>query len=562
MRWWCLGVLSACAPTAAEPCLGLDHDLDGVCDREVADWSAEAMLPDGRPRTNIFELPEDALSDARDRGLQHAMVWPVDVSGTLIPFEAMHTILGPEGDATLQTVARATLGFGNLDEMYDWMGLARFGPEGGEHPYRILHPPGLGEGDPVGMGAVDTEWGDALTFSCASCHYGEMFGRTVVGLTNRRTRANAFFELAQTVVPAVDAETFGELTDAREEEVELYARTRVRLGAIGSKTPEVRGLDTSLAQVSLSLARRAEDADATRSPELESQPRPNGLETEIADSKPAVWWTLKYKTRWLSDGSLVSGNPIFTNLLWNELGRGTDLTDLEQWMVDNRGFIDDLTVAVFASNAPRWVDFFDDGLDIDAARRGEVLFGDHCASCHGTYAKNWDDPDDPTATTEVRYHPATPILDVGTDPGRAQGMQHFDDDLNRLAISEFMGAVVEVQEGYAPPPLDGIWSRYPYMHNNAMPTLCDVLLPAAERTEVFYQGPSDDPETDFDADCVGYPTGDAIPEAWTLEEDARFDVSRPGLSNAGHESMLLDASGDPIFDAEMRADLIAFLKTL
>jgi len=50
----------------------------------------------------------------------------------------------------------------------------------------------------------------------------------------------------------------------------------------------------------------------------------------VADSKPAVWWGLKYKNRWLSDGSVVSGNPIFTNIIWNELVTLNDLTDLKK----------------------------------------------------------------------------------------------------------------------------------------------------------------------------------------------------------------------------------------
>ena len=67
---------------------------------------------------------------------------------------------------------------------------------------------------------------------------------------------------------------------------------------------------------------------------------------------------LKYKTRWLSDGSIVSGNPIFTNFLWNEIGRGVDLQELEQWLKNNKKIVMELTTAVFATESPRWTDFF------------------------------------------------------------------------------------------------------------------------------------------------------------------------------------------------------------
>lgn len=116
--------------------------------------------------------------------------------------------------------------------------------------------------------------------------------------------------------------------------------------------------------------------------------------------------------------------------------------------------------------------------------------------------------------------------------------------------------------GYVPPPLDGIWARYPYLHNNSVPTLCDLLSPPEDRPTEFWQGPADDAETDFDADCVGYPVGDAVPAAWREDEDAHFDATLPGLSNAGHDQMLRDASGAWDLSEDDKLDLIEFLKTL
>jgi mono/diheme cytochrome c family protein len=332
----------------------------------------------------------------------------------------------------------------------------------------------------------------------------------------------------------------------------------------------VLGLDTSLAQVSLSLARREEDEFATRNPELERNPRENLLATFVADSKPAVWWTLKYKTRWLSDGSIVSGNPIFTNFLWNELGRGTDLVELEEWLITNRRIADELTVAAFATVSPRWEDFLGfDELDLEAAQRGEIHFNAMCASCHGTYEKGWNaenaatlDPAGLFATTRVIYHEQTPVLDVGTDLQRAQGMDAFAERLNELAISQWMETVVEVQSGYVPPPLDGIWTRYPYLHNGSVPSLCELLTPASERIATFWVGPADNAETDFDADCVGYPVAEATPASWSDDPRAYYDTALPGLSNAGHDEWLLDSEGEPVLSDSETRDLIEYLKTL
>src|SRR5690606_32227603 len=119
----------------------------------------------------------------------------------------------------------------------------------------------------------------------------------------------------------------------------------------------------------------------------------NKLEKIPADSKPAVWWNLKYKTRWLLDGSVVSGNPIYTNILWNEIGRGADLKELEEWFANNQQTIDELTSYVFAAKAPLFNDFFPNQIDIELAKKGEKLFLNNCSGCHGIYQKGWSQED-------------------------------------------------------------------------------------------------------------------------------------------------------------------------
>ena len=250
-----------------------------------------------------------------------------------------------------------------------------------------------------------------------------------------------------------------------------------------------------------------------------------------------------------------------------------ELDALAGWLDSPAGaqVVDELTVAVFAAEAPRWTDFFPaDSIDEAQARAGEALFRARCAACHGTYEKGWSAPDADSRdaagrleTVRVVYHAQTPRVDVGTDPQRAEGMVALE-ALNRLDISAAMGTVVEAtgEVGYVPPPHDGIWARYPDLHNNAVPTLCDLLTPAAARPTFFVQGPADDPETDFDADCVGYPTGDAIPAAWLADEEAHYTAGAAGQSAQGHEEMLYDSDGSLAIGPEERAALVAFLKTL
>lgn len=551
---------------------GLDLNGDGHCDRLGADWTRDARIPEGEDRRDIYGLG-DGIEPVVEAGIGHVLLWPVTVSGALLPWRPLQRLLDPETEdpaiRNMQDLARTTLGFGTTEEMYDWVGLPRYDGAPEAMP-GVRWPADLEPGYPMGAGIIDTQWGGALTYSCATCHVATMFGRTVFGATNRQAQANEYFHAARQFYPSLAASTFERLTGADELELELFIQTQQNLRSVGTKMPMVRGLDTSLAQVSLSLARRAEDALATMDPAIARQPRENLLSSYVADSKPAVWWTLRYKTRWLSDGSIVSGNPIFTNFLWNEIGRGTNLRDLEQWLRDNMQIVDELTVAAFAAEAPRYEDFFGpERIDIDAAQRGQAHFNAICSTCHGTYTKGWERADADRLTqvelaqnVRLDYPRQTVAVDVGTSPQRARGMEAFADRLNALAVSHWMETVVEVQEGYVPPPLDGIWARYPYLHNASVPSLCEMIRPARYRTPVFWMGPDEDPDTDFDHDCIGLPVGEAVPESWKSNPRNRFDTSVPGLSNQGHESFLMDRDGNEILDEDARRDLLEFLRTL
>lgn len=542
-----------------------------------ADWSREARLELGKPRANIYNLKEETLKATREAGLIHASVYPVSVTGLLIPYEPLVNFL--DGDSRhplrrlIARIASRQVGFSSVDEMYEWLGLNDYNPPYPQGPFRTPYPyqiPADQTPDfPMGASFMETPQGVGLTFSCATCHTADLFGTTVVGLTNKRPRANEFFSMAKKYVPLVPSAFFQQATRATREEREMFRRTKYNLNVVGVLPPQSLGLDTSLSQVALSLARRSPDEYATKDPYYQYYPRPNPLEHHIADSKPMPWWNLKYKNRWLADGSIVSGNPVHTNFLWNEIGRGTDLRELEAWLLENESTVHELTVAAFATEAPKYWDFFDiQEIPIEGAKRGQKIFRQACMECHGDYIKGWErqadrlDREAYLATVEVRYHEDTPVKNVGTDPGRYQGMQHFSDRLNELQISKTLGVKVEPQEGYVPPPLEGIWARYPYLHNNSVPNLCALLTPPDQRPVTFYQGPAVDKERDFDRDCVGYPIGDAIPDEWKQERDAHFDTRRVGLSNQGHYRMLLHEDGRERYSEQEKSDLIEFLKTL
>src|SRR5690606_31505103 len=138
-----------------------------------------------------------------------------------------------------------------------------------------------------------------------------------------------------------------------------------------------------------------------------------------------------------------------------EIGRGTDLVELRQWLAENAQVVKEITTAVYSTEAPRITDFFrPEEIDIAAAKRGEVLFQARCQKCHGEYVKGWNNPTlplvDQLRTEKVIYFEDTPVKDVGTDPARRESMKSLL-RLNDLRISKENGIKIKVQPGYVPP---------------------------------------------------------------------------------------------------------------
>ncbi|MEZ4743751.1 MAG: hypothetical protein R3B45_15120 [Bdellovibrionota bacterium] len=165
-------------------------------------------------------------------------------------------------------------------------------------------------------------------------------------------------------------------------------------------------------------------------------------------------------------------------------------------------------------------------------------------------------------TKKVKYFANTFTVDVGTDPNRWQGMKSLL-QLNDLNISKEYNIVIKVQKGYVPPPLVGIWARWPYFHNNSVASLCQVLTVSSQRVNGFWMGPANDAQRDFDSSCVGYPLGAETPKTWMRSRENYYDTKLPGLSNAGHDRRIfLDQDGNEIFSEQDKLDIIEFLKTL
>lgn len=96
---------------------------------------------------------------------------------------------------------------------------------------------------------------------------------------------------------------------------------------------------------------------------------------------------------------------------------------------------------------------------------------------------------------------------------------------------------------YKARPLDGIWATGPYLHNGSVPTIDDLLKPAAQRPRTFHVG-----SRELDLVRMGF-------VSTPVEGSFLFDTSIEGNRNTGHE-------WGTSLNAQERADLIEYLKTL
>ena len=181
---------------------------------------------------------------------------------------------------------------------------------------------------------------------------------------------------------------------------------------------------------------------------------------------------------------------------------------------------------------------------VDAAKaaRGGALYAAYCASCHGATGRDF-------AGKQVGQ--VTPLAEIGTDRRR---MDSYTYDLAVNQATLYIDEPWQFRNfrktfGYANMPLDGIWLRAPYLHNGSVPTLRDLLEPAAERPRAFYRG-----NDIYDQQKVGFVSG--VP-AQGARKFFPFDTRTPGNSNAGHEGK---AYGTELPPGDKDA-LVEFLKT-
>jgi len=197
---------------------------------------------------------------------------------------------------------------------------------------------------------------------------------------------------------------------------------------------------------------------------------------------------------------------------------------------DFRQQVDWLVSYLSEKQAPK----FPFAIDEKLAASGKAVFAANCARCHAS----------------ERTGTRVPVEEVGTDRERLKTWSKKAAVESNKVVRNFgierRGLVENEPSGYIAAFLDGIWLRAPYLHNGSVPSMRDLLKPAAERPKVFYRG-----YDVYDPVNVGFVTeGEEAERVGT-----RYDVSERASGNHGHEY-------GTNLSAKEKDALIEYLKTL
>src|SRR5262249_36789824 len=140
-----------------------------------------------------------------------------------------------------------------------------------------------------------------------------------------------------------------------------------------------------------------------RDPELNPLAEPVDRGPLPADvlSDPPAWWLLKKKkTRDWTGVIAAESARVDLSILLHPFHSADDIKRHEAAFADIHAFVRGVSAPAYPFPVDR-----------AAAARGEGLFRDHCARCHGTYGENWTYPNRIVALKEV-----------GTDPVLAEAV--------------------------------------------------------------------------------------------------------------------------------------------
>jgi cytochrome c5 len=186
------------------------------------------------------------------------------------------------------------------------------------------------------------------------------------------------------------------------------------------------------------------------------------------------------------------------------------------------------------------------------AGRGRTVFEETCSGCHGSYRRDAQGIPLFEAPRHVEWER------VATDRLR---LLCVTPEFRKLIASSPLNDLIRttgLPPGYFAPRLEGVWARFPYLHNASVPTVRDLLTEPSRRPTVWSLRDAGEASR-FDEEALGLKIDRGA--AADLHRDAArgdrnvYTTDRAGHANQGH------AFGTTL-PAESKRALIEYLKTI
>ena len=181
------------------------------------DWSERHVVPLGG-QANPYQLDEPAWISSRQAGRMHAQIYPVEITGSLPPYKPIKSLIEDQDKNVFRHwISKFVQGVSKIksfDDIEKTLGLHPYPLETDQGVYAVPYPGGVRPQSRMGMGLIERNSAEGFTFSCAACHSSRLFGKTVLGMTNRFPRANEFFVQAKRGIRARPANLFQNFSHA------------------------------------------------------------------------------------------------------------------------------------------------------------------------------------------------------------------------------------------------------------------------------------------------------------------------------------------------------------
>ncbi len=346
--------------------------------------------------------------------------------------------------------------------------------------------------------------------NCLACHAGQVLGKTVIGLPNRNIDIHSLYNDIALLNPIGGA----------------------MLKIAGMSLGPERGIVNTFGMEQKSMMFRDEWMN------LKVMPNNWGSFTNSITNTPP-WWNLNYRTHLFADNIIPVTPRIFVSSATTPMDSGENFRSFEADVADV------FNLARLSQPPP-----YPTKINEVAVSRGKLVFEESCSRCHGHYENGM----------LVNFpNKNISLASVETDPVRSTvtpSVVRALDFLSKGWVAESYNVPMNAPKGYLAPPLIGVWSTAPYLHNGSIPTLWDLLNPTAR--PVLWKLDSNPDKYDLTKVGVVSEFQAKIKEEdkeKNTERSLYYDTRISGHSNQGHTF----ADGLSI---EEKRDLLEYLKTL